>query len=157
MIRVRNFFAALFISPEFVFCLALLAGFMYFPELFEALGLKMKADDEVWKYLPTLTLLFSGLGFKYSSKLRAPLENKSNKALYEWPLYPLIVDRVIVSLLFSVLCGIIGIGLWVVGGSVQPKMVGLVFLAATATAAITALTMLLAHQKLRELLETHAE
>jgi hypothetical protein len=115
----------------------------------------MRADDEVWKHLPTLTLLFSGLAFKFSSKLRAPLENQSNKALYEWPHYKLLKDRVLVSLIFASVSGIVGLGLWVLGGPAEPKIVGVTFLAATVTAAITALTMLLAHQKLRELLETY--
>ena len=156
MKRLRNFIAAIVISPELLVCLVLLGVFAYYPGLFESLGMKMRADDEVWKHLPALTILFSGLAFKFSSKLRAPLENQSNKVLYEWPHYRLLKDRVMVSLVFSSVSGIVGLGLWVLGRPAEPKIVGLVFLAATGTAAITALTMLLAHQTLRELLETHA-
>lgn len=155
MNRLKNVLFALFIAPELVVLLLGALCFTYCPELLEALGKKLRSDSEVWKYLPTLTLLFSGVAFGLSSKIRAPLENGSNKPLYEWPLYPLLVGRVMVSLWFAVVSGAIGLGLWVFGQSLSGEIVGGVFLVATGMSATTALTMLLAHQKLRELIDRY--
>lgn len=155
MKRVNNILFCLFLSPELLMFLLVATGFVYLPESISALGNKLKSDSEVWKYMPTLTLLFSGAAFNLSSKIRAPLENSSNKLLYEWPLYPLLVDRVLVSMVFAGLCGATGLMLWVFGQSVPAKLVGGVFLAATSVSATTAITMLLAHQKLRELIDKY--
>jgi hypothetical protein len=105
MKRINNFLFCLFFSPELVVLLLVAVGFVYIPESITALGNKLKSDSEVWKYMPTLTLLFSGTAIGLSSKIRAPMENSSNKLLYEWSLYPLLVDRVLVSRLFVVLNG----------------------------------------------------
>lgn len=155
MKRIKNIFLAVVVSPELVVLLFVVGGFVLYPEFLDELGLKIQSDSEVWKFLPTLTLLFSGAAFGLSSKLRAPLENASNKSLYEWPLYPLLVDRVMISLWIAVACGAIGLMLWIFGQSLTGAMVGGVFLAATSVSATTALTMLLAHQKLRELIDRY--
>lgn len=153
MSKLKNIFLATFVSPEVLVGLAVVLLYVFVPEFLAELGSKLQSDSEIWKYAPTLTLLFSGAAFRYSSKIRAPMDNSPNTALYEWPLYPLLVARVMVSLWFAVLCGVAGIALWIFGKSMSYKMVGGVFLSATGISATTAFTMLLAHQKLRELLE----
>lgn len=155
MKRIRNLLLTTFVSPELVVVLLVAMGYVYSSEFIDALGRKLKSDSEVWKYTPTLILLFAGAAFGFSSKIRAPLENSSNKLLYEWPLYPLLVDRVLVSMAFSSTCGAIGLLLWVFGQSLPATTVGGVFLVATGVSATTALTMLLAHQKLRELIDRY--
>lgn len=155
MIRIKNSMLALFVSPELIIVLLAVFGSVYFPEQIDELGKKLQSDSEVWKYLPTLTLLLSGAAFSLSSKIRAPLENSSNKALYEWPLYPLLVERVMISLVFSGICGIVSLSLWIFGQALASTTVGSVFLAATGVSATTAFLMLLAHQKLRELVDRH--
>ncbi|HXE96937.1 MAG TPA: hypothetical protein VN642_11055 [Dongiaceae bacterium] len=155
MKRFRNLLLSIFVSPELVVVLLVVVGLVYSPEFMGALGKKLKSDSEVWKYMPTLTLLFSGAAFGLSSKIRAPLENSSNKLLYEWPLYPLLVDRVLVSMAFACICGATGLLLWVFGQSLSATTVGCVFLAATGVSATTAFTMLLAHQKLREIIDRY--
>lgn len=146
---------AIFISPEAIFLLLSVMVIVYRPELLSDLGTKLKSDSNAWKYLPTLTLLFSGAALRLSSKLRAPLENSSNKVLYNWPLYHFLVDRVIVSIGLSILCGLIGLSLWVFGKDLSGEAVGEMFVISTGMSAITALTMLLAHQKIRELIEKY--
>lgn len=153
MERIKNFLICIFVSPELVVLLLIAVGFVYSPESLVALGENLKSDSEVWKYMPTLTLVFSGAAFGLSSKIRAPLENSSNKLLYEWPLYQLLVDRVLVSMAFAGICGATGLLLWVFGQSLSATTVGCVLLAATGVSATTAVTMLLAHQKLRELID----
>lgn len=100
-----------------------------------------------------MTLSFSGVSFTFSSKVRAPLENFSNKLLYEWPHYQFLVDRVIISLGIAVICGIAGLMLWIVGQTLTGTLVGSVFVTATCISAINSLTMMLAHQKLREFID----
>ena len=155
MERIKYFLLALFVSPELVILLLAVFGLIYFPELMNGLGKKLQSDSEVWKYLPTLTLFLSGAAFSLSSKIRAPLENSSNKILYEWPLYPLLVDRVMISLVLAGFCGIISLSLWIFGQSMSSVAVGTVFIAATGVSASTAFLMLLAHQKLRELIDRY--
>lgn len=157
MKRAKFLILAVFVSPEFLIALVAFGMYAVYPEILHAIGEKIKSEKEVWKYLPTLTLGFSALAFKQSSKLRAPLDNSSNKALYEWPLYQLLVDRVMVSLIFALACGVISLSLWIFGNSWSSESVGAVFVGATGAAASTALLMLLAHQKLRELMEKYGE
>lgn len=157
MKRAKFLILAVFVSPEFLIALVALGLYALYPEILNAIGDKIKSEKEVWKYLPTLTLGFSALAFKQSSKLRAPLDNSSNKVLYDWPLYQLLVDRVMVSLIFAIACGVISLILWIFGNSWSSESVGAVFIGATGAAASTALLMLLAHQKLRELMEKYGE
>lgn len=155
MKRINNLLFCLFVSPELVVLLLIAVGFVYSPESMIALGKKLKSDSEVWKYIPTITLVFSGAAFGLSSKIRAPLENSTNKLLYEWPLYQLLVDRVLVSMAFAGICGATGLLLWIFGQSFTATTVGVLFLVSTGVSATTAFTMLLAHQKLRELIDRY--
>jgi len=155
MKRIKNIFFVVFVSPELLVFLSIGAVGHFYPAILESVGAKIKADSEVWKYLPTLTLAFAAMTFRLSSKLRAPLDNSSNKALYEWTYYPLLVDRVMVSLLFSVVCGISALALWIYGDTLSPLQIGAIFLGSTIAVSATALTMLLAHQTLREILERY--
>lgn len=148
--------ATLLISPEVVVVLIVLVCLQFFPAPFMELGKSIRSDAEIWKYLPGLIFIFSTTAFNFSSKLRAPLENFSNKSLYEWPLYHLLVDRVYVSLLYAIAAGFAGLWLWFFGQSLTEPIVGAVFLASVGSSGTTALTMLLAHQKLRELIEKYA-
>jgi hypothetical protein len=155
MKRFKNLITILFISPEFLVTIIIYAIYNFYPAFLESIGTKIQADAEVWKYLPTLTFFMASLAFTFSSKLRAPLVNKSNKILYDWPLYQLFVDRVIVSLLFAVVCAITALLLWVYGASMSPVQIGAIFLGSTIAVSTTTITMLLAHQKLIEILEKH--
>jgi hypothetical protein len=156
MMRLKNLLSVLLISPEILIVIAVFVLLSFFPEKFQSLGESIRSDAEIWKYLPGLTIVFASTAFNYSSKIRAPLEGTSNKSLYEWPHYDLLVHRVYVSLLFAVLAGVVGLWLWFFGQSLTASTVGAVFLASTLASGTTALTMLLAHQKLRELVDRHS-
>lgn len=155
MKRLKNVFFAVIISPEFVILLLLVYSVINYPEMVTEFGNKLRSDADVWKYMPTLILMFSGAAFTFSSKIRAPLEGSSNKLLYEWPLYQLLVDRVIVSLALSSICGATGLLLWFVGQSFSSLVIGSLFIGTASISAVTALTMLLAHQKLREFIDRY--
>jgi len=153
--RLSNFLFTIFVSPEAVVALLCLLPYYYFFDSLAELGGMLKTDAEIWKYLPTLTLGFSGVAFVVSSKIRAPLENFSNKALYEWPHYQLLVDRVLISLGFSVICGVASLAIWMLGTRLSAEVIGVVFLVATSVSATTALTMFLAQQRVRELVDRY--
>lgn len=153
MSRLKNLILALIISPEIALTLAFFLFSSIWPNYAAILGGAIRADTEVWKYLPALTLVFSGAAINSSFKLRAPLENFSNKSLYQWPAYQLLVDRVYVGLFYGILASVAGIMLWILGGKLNNIHVAEIFLVATLTSGTTALSMLLAQQKLREIME----
>lgn len=154
MSQFKNIVLVTIVSPEVLFLSAMLGTLYLNPPWLGSIGLTITSNKEVWKFLPSLTLGLAAVAYTYSSKLRAPL-NSSNKILYDWGLYPLLVGRVMVSLAFSTLCGISALSLWIFGDDMQPALIAIVFLSATLISGITALTMMLAHQKLREMLEKY--
>lgn len=157
MNRAKFLIFAIFVSPEFLIALVALGFYIYRPELIHTIGDKIKSDTEISKFLLTLTLGFSTLAFHLSSKLRAPLDNYLNKVLYDWPLYQLFVDRVMVSVVFAIVCGVISLILWAFGNGWSSESVGAVFVGATGAVASTAVLMLFAHQKLRELIVKYSD
>lgn len=155
MIRLKNTLAALFISPEFLILTSCIAGFYYFEPTFGYIGESMRRDAEVWKYLPALPIAFSTAAIGFSSKIRAPLENFSNKTLYEWDLYHLLVDRIYISFFYAIFATGTAISLWFFGQSLDASIIGISYTFAVLSSGATALTMLMAQQKLRELVEKY--
>nr|WP_131515295.1 hypothetical protein [Pseudomonas chengduensis] len=155
MNRFKNLAIAFFVSPEILLALGVFAFVTLSPESAANLGNAIRSESEIWKYLPALTFIFAGAAINYSFKLRAPLENSSNKALYQWPLYHLLVDRVYIGLFYGISSAAASFILWIIGQQLSPHHVALVFLIATTVSGTTALTMLLAQQKLRELLDKY--
>ncbi len=155
MNRLKNFLIAALVSPEVAIGLAVAVFAISAPRTAAALGDAIRSDAEVWKYLPALTLLFSGAAINSSFKLRAPLESFFNKILYHWPGYQLLVDRVYIGLFYGISSAAASLALWIVGQKINPILTASVFLAATLISGATALSMLLAQQKLRELLEAN--
>lgn len=155
MNRLKHFLIAAFVSPEVAIGLAVAVFAISAPKLAAALGDAIRSDAEVWKYLPVLTLVFSGAVINASFKLRAPLESFSNKILYHWSAYHLLVDRVYIGLFYGICSAAASLALWIVGQKIGPILVASIFLAATLISGVTALSMLLAQQKLRELLEAN--
>lgn len=153
MTRFKFFISALFIAPELVVILLATALPIYLPDFFTTLGKNIRSDPEIWKFVPTFTLTFAAVAFTISAKVRAPLDSFSNKILYEWPHYQFLVDRVYISLFYSVVAGVAGLYLWFFGNILSEKQVGALFLGSTGSAAITALLMFLVPQKLREYIE----
>jgi hypothetical protein len=152
MKRLGWFLTGLVLSPE-VLVLALVVGLAWWwPDGFALVGRKIEADSEVWKYLPTLTIGLGIYSFNLSSKIRAPLQDDANKYLYEWPMYHFLVDRVYLAMGYST-CAVFGsLALWIFGKGLPGTVVGIVFISSTAVASVTSLTMLLAKQKLTEIL-----
>ena len=156
MNRAFNFLAVLFIAPEFLIGLICLCLFYYFEYFFDEIGKSIRSDPEVWKFLPALPLIFSTAAFNFSSKIRAPLENFSNKTLYKWEFYQLLVDRVYVGFFYAIAAGFTAVSLWFFGQSLSTSKVGVIFIFSVLSSGVTALTMLMAQQKIRELIEKYS-
>jgi len=143
------------ISPEFVVLLLIIVLNYYFPNIFEFVGSKLKSNDEIWKYIPTLPLLFCGLTFKFSSKLTTPLENSSNKPLYEWGAFHKINDRVVASYLICILSCIAAFAIWLLVNELESNILGCILLGAITISGLTAFQVFLAAQKIRQVVELY--
>lgn len=156
MRRIKNFFFTVLVSPETLFFAAIVASHYFWPTLYSELGNKIKKDAEIWKYLPTISFGFTAIAYTFSSKIRAPLENFSNKLLYGWGDYDLLVDRVYAGLFVSTLSSIAALTVWVFGEEFSLSIIGALTAGAILVSGAVALTMLFAHQRLRELIELHS-
>jgi len=143
----------IFIAPELVLIFFIVLLNLYASKYLIMLGTQFQANDEIWKFLPTLPILFSGFAFKASSKLRAPLDSASNKILYEWPLYHMITDRVMLSKVYCLVCCAGAISIWLFCKQLPASFIASIFLVSTLVSGATALLIHEASQKLREVIE----
>ncbi|MGF1832138.1 hypothetical protein [Photobacterium sanguinicancri] len=143
------------ISWELVFILVAFSICTYYPEFFSIVGSKIQGNDEIWKYLPVLPLAFSGVTFKSSAKLRAPLENTTNKPLYDWGSYHKIVDRIIASYIISILCCCAVFTIWIFSKELSPVICGMLFITSVVISGVTALQIFIASHKVREVIEQY--
>lgn len=156
MNRFLNSLRAIFISFEFLLTISILLLYSLFPDAFTLIGNRLKSENELWKYLISLPLIFTAFAFKMSSKLRAPLENSSNKLLYSWGDYPRLTDIVHIG---SGLCIVSCLGstsIWVSADKISSSIFGCVFLITVGVSGISAYSMFLASQKLREYIEKYS-
>lgn len=142
----------LFISPEVVFLLVILLVYQLKPEWLFLVGLPFKKNGEIWKFLPSLPILFTGVVIKVGGKIRAPLENSSNKLLYGWPLYSFLRNRVLVSIFICILCSIGALTIWLFIENLTPITVGAIYLLSVGISGLTALCIVLALPTLKEIL-----
>lgn len=157
MKRFLDTLRMLFISPEFLVILVIISMNLYAKDFLTMLGFQFKINDEIWKFLPSLPLLFSGIAFKISTKVRVPFESASNKIFYEWPEYQRIVDRVKLSKFYCILCCAGAISIWIFCKQLPESLIATIFLLSTIVSGIVAFFMFESSQKLREILELHSE
>lgn len=143
------------ISPEFLVLLLIFLINHNAPTLFEFVGNKLKTNDEVWKFIPTLPLIFCGITFKFASKLSAPLENTSNKALYEWAAFHKISDRIMASYLICILSCIFAFSIWLLVNELGASTLGCILLGSISISGLTTFLIILAAQKIRQVIELH--
>lgn len=157
MKRFLDILRMLFISPEFLIILVILSMNLYAKIFLTTLGSQFKINDEIWKFLPTLPFLFSGIVFKISNKIRVPFESSSNKVLYEWPGYQRIIDRVNLSKFYCILCCAGALSIWIFCKQLPAHLIATFFLVSTLVSGTVAFFMFESSQKLREVLELHTE
>ncbi len=157
MRRALDLLRAICISVELVISLALLATYILKPTIFVQIGHQFKNNSEVWKFLPTLPLLFAGVAIKTSAALRSPADAKRNKILYEWPDYSRIIDRVYIGISMSVASAAGAVGIWIFAVEMPEILLGAIFLASVSISGAIALSFTVSSHKIKELLEKHAE
>jgi hypothetical protein len=153
MKRLLHIFRFSFISPEFLF--VMIFGLLWFIEfsLFVDLVNLIKTDEEIWKYFLTLPAILAGVIFAASSKIRAPLVNKSNKELYDWPGYEQLLDSIFVSFSIAILCFVTCVATLLFRLKFESLTLGMLFLGSLVILGVCALTLFLAKQKIREIME----
>ena len=156
MKRVIDIKRMIVISPELCVILLVILVNIYAEKHINTLGSLFKTNDEIWKFLPSLPILFSGITFKTSKKVRVPLDTGSNKALYEWPLYHMITDRILLSKAYCIICGTGAISIWLFCKQLPEYMIASIFLLSTLISGVTAFFMHDASQKIREVIELHS-
>ena len=156
MKRIIDILRFTFISPEFAWALGLAVLLYIYPSPLVMIGKKIGANDEVWKWLPTLPLVFAGVTFRLSSKIRAPFD-KGNKQLYDWYYFNRITDRLYASYILVLMSVISTISIWIFSDDCPPSIVGLVFLGSVGVSGCVAFEIYLASQKIREVLEQHGD
>ena len=145
-----------FVSPEFVLILAGVVLLYVYPLPLSIVGEKISSSDEVWKWLPTFPLLFSGLVFKLSSKVRAPFD-KGNRQLYEWYNFSRITDRIFAAYILVCVSVISVISVWLFTEKFTSAVIGYIFLSSVGVSGFVALQVFLASQKIREILEQYGD
>jgi hypothetical protein len=155
MTQWRNILIAIITAPELLLALAVYAFWLFQPSIVEFLGDRLKSDAENWKYLNFLPAAFLAASFKYAARIRAPSEAKTNKTLYNWPEYHLLIARVNMALVFSGLAATCLVSLWLFGKQLESSVVGAIFLAGTLVSAFVVIALSLAAPKINELLTKH--
>lgn len=157
MNRILDVVRAIFISFEFAWVLFVMATYFLYPQILFLIGAQFKTNAEIWKWLPTLPLLFSTAAFQAAAKLRAPLENASNRKLYEWQDYYRITDRVYLGLFLCILSCIGATVIWIFTSHMNEMLIAGIFLVSTGVSGVVAFIMYVSGHKLRELVDKYSK
>ncbi|TNI05519.1 hypothetical protein CF135_12650 [Aeromonas veronii] len=155
MNRIIDILRFTIISPEFVVILITAAITYSYPEVFILIGGKLKSNAELWKFIPSLPVIFTGVTFQVAQKVNAPLENMSNKKLYEWISFHKISDRIIASYLICILCCTASLTIWFFISDLSELMLGSILLSSILISGLTTFQIILAAQKIRQIIEQY--
>lgn len=153
MKRIIDILRVIFISPEFLILLIVFVLQIYKADWFILIGKQFQSNNEIWKFLPTLPMLFTSLVFKFGKNIRIPLEN--NKQLYQWNEYYRITDRVHIGIYISILSSIGAISVWLLIDIISNLYIGIIFISSIGISGFSALTMHLASISIREVLDVN--
>lgn len=151
MKRIIDILRVILISPEFLILLIVLVLQIYKADWLILIGKQFQSNNEIWKFLPTLPMLFTSLVFKFGKNIRIPLEN--NKQLYQWDEYYRITDRVHIGIYISILSSIGAISVWLLIDIISNLYIGIIFISSIGISGFSALTMYLASISIREVLD----
>ena len=155
MNRALDIFRFTIISPEFVVVLLTAAITYSYPEVFVLIGEKLKYNAELWKFIPSLPVIFTGVTFKVAQKVHTPLENTSNKQLYEWSSFNKIYDRIMASYLICILCCTASFTIWFFMSELSELILGSILLSSILVSGLTTFQIILAAQKIRQIIEQY--
>jgi len=151
--RIIDILRVIFISPEFLILLIVFVLQIYKADWFILIGKQFQSNNEIWKFLPTLPMLFTSLVFKFGKNICIPLEN--NKQLYQWDEYYRITDRVHIGIYISILSSIGAISVWLLIDIISNLYIGIIFISSIGISGFSALTMYLASISIREVLDVN--
>lgn len=155
MNRVLDILRFTIISPEFVVILLTTAITYSYPDVFVLIGEKLKGNAELWKFIPSLPVIFTGVTFKVAQKVHAPFENTSNKQLYEWNSFNKISDRIMASYFICILCCAASFTIWFFMSELSELMLGSILLSSILISGLTTFQIILAAQKIRQVIEKY--
>ena len=143
----------IFISVEFAFTLAVYFFYAFYPKVFFVLGDSIKSDSEITKWLPVIPLGLSAYCcVDLTWKIIAPLSS-SNKELYDWPDFWRLKMRCYFSLILSVICATVSIGLWIFSKVLSHDQIGALFILTLGLSLINTGCMIFASIALRTIME----
>ncbi len=143
----------IFVSFEFLFLIIVFSAYQFYPDLLSEIGQKFHINQEFWKYIPTIPsgLLIASLS--YSWKILTPLDNSSNRPLYEWPDYWKLKLRIIVSIIYCGLSAISAAIIWFFGENILKDKLGFIFIVSIGIPIIVLMHQILAAFMVREIIE----
>lgn len=155
MHRIIDIFRFIIISLEAMWVGIIFVIYLYFNEYLQILGAQLIGNSNLWKTLYLLPIGFLMSSLKSTSGIRSPLDKNENKILYESNVYKKITDRVIYSLFQNIVCCIGMFAVWMFPAKLSEGAHGALFLIFVGISGISALTLILTEQKLKELLTLH--
>ena len=153
MMRLLETLRIIIVSFETLFVLIVVAIYLYFPEIFIAIGNHFKSNNDIWKFIPSIPIILCGFSVRYSWKILMPLSGSSNRTLYEWPNYWKLKYRVIMSIVICSICVLSTVYIWIFNSSLSALTIGTIFIASIIISLTATFIQLLAAFRVRELME----
>lgn len=153
MNRLLELLRIVFISFEFLFLTIVVSIYQFQPDLLGGIGQKFHANQELWKYIPTIPSGLLVVSLSYSWKILTPLNSASNRLLYEWPDYWKLKLRTIISLIYCGVLTIFAAVIWFFGDNIQNEKLGFIFLVSIGIPIIVLIHQILAAFMVREIME----
>jgi hypothetical protein len=148
-----EFLKALIISPELVAALIIIGISIFQPNWVEAVGNKVKSDQEIWKFLPAIPFAILAWAISQSKDILFPSASSSNRLLLDWPYYWKLKIRVIVSMFLILLCVFASLAIWIFKDEASSLVIGSVFGISTMVSCVVACTLWLATINIRQIVE----
>lgn len=151
MSRIFDFFRLIFVSPELLFMLMPLVIYAYEPAWADML-VKPMADGVGWG-LAAAGVSVAMLGFCYKEGFDLLSLSGSRKVLIQWPDYPKLKARVLISFVWCVIGALSCFGAtWMVAKAIHPLLGVTIMISGLVSAAAATASIALARFSLRELL-----
>lgn len=145
-----------FISFELLWTMVVVTAGMFYPETVSAIGEQLSGNPDLWKALYTIPLGLTVYAFIASYRMRAPLNKQENRALYNWPGYQRLVDRVFLSMVLCVISSVGTLSIWIFQNEITSLLLGVLFLIFCGVPAIVVFLLIISEQRLKEILTKHS-
>lgn len=144
---------AICLSWELVMIAAVVATWHLAPGIPEFVGLRIKADRELWEWVfaaPVAVLAWSGMQARAAL---FPASAEVNQRLHEWGDYWRFKMRVLIALSWIGLASVVSICMWVLKSEISSAVIGSVFLVSLSVSIVATVSLWLAAIRVREIVE----